>query len=73
MNVLQFPQIKEVNGVDEMLENAKVVYQDVVLIGYNEDGSGAWQLSKDLTTSERVFLLEALKFRVMEGVGNQHG
>lgn len=67
MTVLKFPVTKKGDTVDEMLEGAVGVYQDVILLGYRKDGGGSWEISKDMSNNELVFLLEALKFRIMNG------
>ena len=61
--------LKPEYSADDALEDAKGEYDDVMVIGWREDGF-AVSISKDMTMSEIVYLMESVKmaFLLKEGM-----
>jgi len=54
-------QIKPADSPEHVLEEAKGVYEDVLVIGFNKDEQLEVRSSKDITNCEMVWLLEKTK------------
>lgn len=67
MSIVQlFPEATS-STPDELLKENMGHFQDVMILGYNGDNLCRWSFSKDFTNESLVFLLEALKTRIIIG------
>lgn len=66
-NVVKFYSNNAAKNPDNVLEQACGVYDQVMIIGYNKEGSLDVRASTNFKLREMFFAIDAFKFKVLNG------